>query len=70
MERIFVVGNKSNSKWWKSLPNATYDSLPSFSLGEDGEAKMSEYCVCDRCGQYAERRNMPGFCHGLASVCV
>lgn len=43
MERIFVVGNKSNSKWWNSLPNATYDSLPSFSLGEDGEAKMSEY---------------------------
>ncbi len=36
MERIFVVGNKSNSKWWNSLPNATYDSLPSFSLGEDG----------------------------------
>jgi DNA-binding NarL/FixJ family response regulator len=43
MEKTFVVGNKPDNKWCASLPNATYDSIPSFSLGEDGEAKMSEY---------------------------
>lgn len=43
MEKIFIVGTNPENKWIASLSNSTYLVMPSFSMGEDGEVKLSEY---------------------------
>ena len=43
MEKILVLGNERTKEWSKNVPGSVFVSMPIFSLGEDGETKLSEF---------------------------
>jgi hypothetical protein len=45
MGKISVLGNNAQNGWIGSLSDAEFVQMPSFSLGEDGEMKLSEFIV-------------------------
>lgn len=43
MGKILVLGNNAQNVWQNDLPNAHFVQMPMFSLGENGEGKLSEF---------------------------
>ena len=45
MGKIFVFGNELTKKWQQNIGDSNYIQMPSFTLNEDGERKLSEFVI-------------------------